>query len=84
MVKHSHREDFNIQFDSIGSPLASHVKLYNFFWSLPLWALELLIRYCVIVNNVIIVLRIIIVEHVYLEIAIYVLQNSSKSCPNNY
>ncbi len=68
MVRHFHRGDFNIQFDSIGSPLASHVKLCNFFWSLPLWALELLIRDYIIVNNVVIILRIIIGKFVYLKV----------------
>jgi hypothetical protein len=46
--------------------------------------LELLIRDCDIVNNVVIVLRIIIGELVYLESAIYVLQNTFKSFTNNY
>jgi hypothetical protein len=51
-----------------------------------LCALELLIIDCVIVNNVIIAFRVFIGELVYLESAIYVLQNSSeefyKQLPN--
>lgn len=42
------------------------------------------IRDCIIVNNVIIVLRIILGKLVYLEIGIYVLQKNSKSFTNNY
>ncbi len=44
----------------------------------------MLIRDCIVINNVIIVLRIIIGELVYLEIGIMFYKTNSKSFTNNY